>query len=537
MLRSDKQISFTYYSLLYDQLIPKDNFFRKLKENINFSFVNDILKESYCEKFGRPANEPEFMCKLLFLQRLKNFSDREVIEEVSYNLSYKFFLDMNPEDRPCDPSLLSKFRRKHIATEETLQKLLEGIVLQAIEKGLIGKETILMDATHTKSHAAKENNTLQLQRLTRNLRSALYKRYPEMKGHLPEKPPKGAGFQKELSYTKKLMKALDKENQEDWANKLTHEYRKVEEYLQMTKEAEQSFKKKEKEEDQKPKEPEEKRNPESIIDPDAKTGYKSEHNSFFGYKTHIAMSDSRIITGIKVTSGEAGDGKYLKELIERSRKSGMVIKEILGDRAYGGKENLEYLDTEGITPYIRLNPLVSEDQHKADHGMQYNKDADMMQCRAGNLSYKKQEHQNKGCNRNKRTIYYFDIQKCQECPYREGCYKAGAKTKTFSVTTKCEEHARQLEFQESEEFKERIKERYKIEAKNAEMKMKHGLEYCIYRGLFGMQVQSYLTAIAVNIKRIIQLIVKEEGENPVKMFCNISPVKIEMLLLKNMAAA
>ena len=40
------------------------------------------------------------------------------------------------------------------------------------------------------------------------------------------------------------------------------------------------------------------------IDGDARVGHKSEDSSFFGYKTHIAMSDERIITAAIVTSGD-----------------------------------------------------------------------------------------------------------------------------------------------------------------------------------------------------------------------------------------
>ncbi|MGF7049993.1 hypothetical protein J2T13_004516 [Paenibacillus sp. DS2015] len=49
---------------------------------------------------------------------------------------------------------------------------------------------------------------------------------------------------------------------------------------------------------------------------------------------------------------------------------------------------------------------------------------------------------------------------------KEGCYKEGAKTKSYSVSIKSAEHSAQQVFQESEYFKEKAKERYKIEAKN-----------------------------------------------------------------------
>jgi peptide subunit release factor 1 (eRF1) len=45
MLKNEMQLSFTYYSPLYHERIPQDHFFRRLKETIDNSFVNDKLKE------------------------------------------------------------------------------------------------------------------------------------------------------------------------------------------------------------------------------------------------------------------------------------------------------------------------------------------------------------------------------------------------------------------------------------------------------------------------------------------------------------
>jgi len=64
--------------------------------------------------------------------------------------------------------------------------------------------------------------------------------------------------------------------------------------------------------------------------------------------------------------------------------------------------------------------------------------------------------------------YYFDVEKCKLCPHRDGCYKEGSKTKSYSVTLMSKIHSEQQEFQETEEFKAYAKERYKIEAKNSE---------------------------------------------------------------------
>ena len=75
-------------------------------------------------------------------------------------------------------------------------------------------------------------------------------------------------------------------------------------------------------------------------DGDARVGHKSEEDVFFGYKTHIAMSDERIITAATVTSGEKGDGPQLEELVEQSRSNGMVVETVVGDTAYSGKDNI-----------------------------------------------------------------------------------------------------------------------------------------------------------------------------------------------------
>lgn len=87
----------------------------------------------------------------------------------------------------------------------------------------------------------------------------------------------------------------------------------------------------------------------------------------------------------------------------------------------------------------------------------------------------------------------------------EGCYTKGAKSKTYSVTLTSDEHSEQMAFQETEYFKTKSKERYKIEAKNSELKHGHGYDVAISSGLLGMQLQGEMAIFAVNLKRILKL--------------------------------
>jgi hypothetical protein len=68
-----------------------------------------------------------------------------------------------------------------------------------------------------------------------------------------------------------------------------------------------------------------------------------------------------------------------------------------------------------------------------------------------------------------------------------------------------------MAFQETDFFKERAKERYKIEAKNSELKHSHGFEVASGSGLFGMRLQSAVTMFTVNLKRILKLLDEKEA--------------------------
>jgi len=56
------------------------------------------------------------------------------------------------------------------------------------------------------------------------------------------------------------------------------------------------------------------------------------------------------------------------------------------------------------------------------------------------------------------------------------------------------------------QYQEGLKERYKIEQKFGEAKQAHGFDRCRYLGLLGFAVQAFLTAIMLNLKRIVKIL-------------------------------
>ena len=234
-------------------------------------------------------------------------------------------------------------------------------------------------------------------------------------------------------------------------------------------------------------------------------GHKSADSSFFGYKTHIAMTEERLITAAVVTTGEKNDGKQLQTLIEKSKTAGVEVKTVIGDTAYSEKENIKYSHDNDIELVAKLNPNITYGSRKKEGEFQFNKDAGMYVCKAGHMAVRKARQGKKGIGKNQKETYYFDIEKCKRCPLRDGCYTAGSNSKTYSVTIKSIEHSKQMAFQESEYFKVKAKERYKIEAKNSELKHRHGYGVASSSGLASMELQGAMAIFAVNLKRILKL--------------------------------
>ncbi|EMK3032337.1 IS1182 family transposase [Mangrovibacillus sp. Mu-81] len=481
MLDHQLSMNVSQYEGLYDVIVPQDHLLRKINNLVDFSFIYEELKDKYCHTNGRNAIHPIRLFKYLLLKTIYTLSDVDLIERTKVDMSFKFFLEMAPEDAVIDPSLLAYFRRKRLKDENLLDLLIMKTVEIALEKGVIKSKSVIMDATHTKSRYNQTSPEEVLRNRSKKVRKMVYSIDETMKEKFPAKPTENT-IEAELDYTQKLVETIEKEP------KLT-EFPKVKEPLNLLKETVED----------------DLMYLQESADPDARIGHKTADSSFFGYKTHLAMVEERIITAATITTGEKTDGKELPTLVEKSKEAGIEVKEVIGDAAYSEKQNLKYANEHEFELISKLNLHVSHGARKNEEKFEFNKDAGMYVCPAGHMAIRKARQGKKNHSHNQVNTYYFDVDKCKRCPFQEGCYKSGAKTKSYSVSIKSEEHTKQLEFQNSERFKERAKERYKIEAKNSELKHRHGYEVASSSGLEGMCLQGAMTIFTANIKRIIKL--------------------------------
>lgn len=481
LIKKQQSITFSPYAELYNLIVPKDNLLRKINDLVDFSFVYDELKDKYCTDNGRVAIDPIRMFKYLFLKSIYDLSDVDVVERSKYDMSFKYFLHMAPEESVIEPSSLTKFRKLRLKDFNLLDMLINKTVGIAIEKEIIKSKSIIVDATHTKARYNQKTPKEILMDRSKKLRKAVCQINEGMKEKFPAKTITDV-LEDEIAYSQKLIDVIEKEES-------LAQYPKVKEQLNLLKETiaddiEQL---------------------QSSKDRDAKVGHKTADSSFFGYKTHIAMSEERIITAATITTGEKNDGKQLQALIEKSIQAGMEIETVIGDAAYSEKANIEYSKKNAICLVAKLNPVITQGARNKEDDFEFNKDAGMYVCKAGHMAIRKARQGKKGVAKNQANTYYFDVEKCKRCPFKEGCYKEGSKSKTYSVSIKSNAHSEQEKFQESQYFKEKSKERYKIEAKNSELKHRHGYNVATSSGLIGMELQGAMAIFTVNLKRIIKL--------------------------------
>ena len=247
-------------------------------------------------------------------------------------------------------------------------------------------------------------------------------------------------------------------------------------------------------------------------DREARVGHKSAETSFIGYKTHIAMTPERIITAATVTTGEKNDGKQLPDLVTKTQDAGIEVDTVVGDAAYSGKDNLIMAKENGIQIVAKLNGMITRGHMNArtdfDSSFEYNKDADRYICPAGVMSTKGTVKRCKDKpNKNCRIRYRWRATACSTCAMMNECLH-GCKTKAINIRVLSDSHREQMEFQKSQKFRELSRERYKIEAKNAELKNAHGYDRADSYGISAMELQGAVTIFVVNLKRIMKMMAK-----------------------------
>jgi transposase len=498
------QASF-YGSYLYDRIVPPDHLLRKIDAVVDFSFVNELVKDRYTPDFGRPAEDPEFMLRLCLLQYLYSDSDREVEENARINLAYKYFLGLAVDEEPPDYSTLCTFRAQRLG-EVKFRQVFENIVQQCIDKGLVKGKRQIIDSTHILADININSLSGLVVLCRQNVLRDIEKQNPQLAEKLGIKEPqytkqdkfakKEEQLEKEVNKAKSLMdkvtSELDQKNIE-----ITPELVRSLELLEKAAVADRDDEATDR--------------LVSPIDPEARNGKKT-HKSWAGYKGHMIIEeDSEIITAVETTPANKDDGSQLKPLLKQQEAELKISpEELSGDKGYDSGANLEYLEVKQITGNISLTKSFNKngDLFTKDEFV-YDPVKDTVTCPAGCVAaHYRRDVVHREDQVRKGRLFQFTRAQCSSCELKAICFSGNSKIHGRAVHISYYEPLFQQMQQrmESEEGREAYRKRYKIEHKVADLARYCGMRRCRYRGLEKAKIHTLLSAIASNVKRMARLL-------------------------------
>lgn len=200
------------------------------------------------------------MFKYLLIKTIYNVSDVDVVERSRFDMSFKYFLEMTPEEDVINPSLLTKFRKLRLKDTDLLNLLISKTVSIAIEKGIIKSKSTIVDATHSLSRSNPLSPLEVLKERARQLRKVVYSTDESWKERMPPKNDDNE-LEQELLYCDTLEKAIE-------SDEVLRSLPKVKEKLNLLKETIEDTKD----------------HYTLSKDPDARTGHKTQDSSFLGSK-------------------------------------------------------------------------------------------------------------------------------------------------------------------------------------------------------------------------------------------------------------
>ena len=137
----------------YGQLIPPNHLLRKIDGVLDLNFLSELTKPLYSEEVGRPSVAPDIFIRMVLLQALYNIdSDRQLCEEVGYNLAYRWFCKLSLQDRVPNHSSMTRIRDR--MGEETFKKIFLTVVEQCRSAGLLKGERLMTDGSYIKANAS-----------------------------------------------------------------------------------------------------------------------------------------------------------------------------------------------------------------------------------------------------------------------------------------------------------------------------------------------------------------------------------------------
>jgi transposase len=488
--------------IIFDATVPHDHYLRRVLHAVDFERCRPLMAPTYDPDRGRPACEPLLLLKLEFLQYQYSLSDQRVIEQSHYNMAFRLFLGLSLHSDLPDPSLLTYFRRRLGADKH--QQVFDNIVGQAREKGLVKDRLRLKDATHVLANIAIPSTIALVSQTRERLLAAAEplaaQRVADERRHAEGIHAATADLADEERLLQRVahLRAITA-----WADELLPRETEAAAGVQQQALTEAlGLAHKVLADRDNPKAPDK---TVSMHDPEARMG---KHGVWYtGYLLDVSMdADSEIITAVKVLPANGNEGADVVPLIiQEEQAHGNHVAAVSTDGAgFQGSVLRELTDPAGLgmeafvpPPAVPSTKFFTTEQFTLDAT------GTTLTCPAGQTTQRRgRSAPDSGWN------YRFVRTQCAACPLLKQCMARLPKiTGRTVIKNDYEAEYRAVRAKAGTAAYEAVRRMHpKVERKLGELVRWHGGRRARYRGRGRVLLQELLTALAVNVKRVVSLV-------------------------------
>lgn len=141
-----------------EERVPTDHPLRPIRwmADIALGRLSPLFERLY-SRLGRPSIAPEKLLRALLLQLLFTVrSERLLMEQLNYNLLFRWFVGLNTDDAVWDATVFCK-NRDRLLSGDVAQQFFEAVLAQAREMGLLSDEHFTVDGTLLEAWASRKS--------------------------------------------------------------------------------------------------------------------------------------------------------------------------------------------------------------------------------------------------------------------------------------------------------------------------------------------------------------------------------------------
>ncbi|MCK1526229.1 transposase [Bradyrhizobium sp. 182] len=216
------------------------------------------------------------------------------------------------------------------------------------------------------------------------------------------------------------------------------------------------------------------------------------------YKQHTAVDDKvGVILDVAVTTGQTNEGEMIEPQVDEVEAvTGVDIKTVTADAGYAYAKVYGALERRGIDALIpaKAEPIKSRAPFRR---FRYDAKHDILKCPQGRIFPARPIKHGR--------FFYSKAKDCARCPLKGDCLSKGRVNKAVVIGDDYPTLLRARRRRERWSRQDRRlyqRHRWRSEGFHGEAKTWHGLARAIRRGLPNMKIQAYLTAAAINLKRL-----------------------------------